>query len=112
MVGCATYYQKTQKFQDLVQGGQLEKAEKLLNKDKKAADGKNRFLYFVNDGWINWISKDYNKSNTMFQDADIYVEDYKKSNGHGSPNTYLQSNGQALPARGFWKGFLLIILKP
>ena len=80
--GCMTYYQKTQKFQDYIQTGEMEKAEKLLADDKKAATGKNRFLYFVNKGWINWIRDQNSESNTYFQDADIYIEDFHKQAGY------------------------------
>ncbi|MDZ7742665.1 MAG: hypothetical protein U5Q03_13170 [Bacteroidota bacterium] len=81
ITACMTYYEKTQKFQDYIQMGEMDKAEKLLADDKKAAEGKNRFLYFVNNGWINWITDQHQQSNAHFQDADIYIEDYHKQAG-------------------------------
>ncbi|MCI7388863.1 MAG: hypothetical protein MSH63_02145, partial [Butyricimonas virosa] len=48
--GCATWYQRTAEFQVAVNSGNFEKANKLLDKDKKQATGKNRILYYLNKG--------------------------------------------------------------
>ena len=48
--GCATWYQRTAEFQAAVNSGNFEKANKLLDKDKKQATGKNRILYYLNKG--------------------------------------------------------------
>lgn len=76
-----TYYRKTQRFQDLVQTGQIEKAKNFLAEDKKGAEGRNKVLYYLNNGWVNWMLSDNDESNKYFQEADLYNEDYKKSVG-------------------------------
>lgn len=75
---CRTYYQKSIDFQNYVLGGKFEKAEQVLNDSKKAAKGKDRFLYFVNQGWINHMLHNHQQSNDYFMQADHYVEDYQK----------------------------------
>ena len=42
--GCATWYQRNLAFQQAVYSGELEKADKILDKESKQADGKNRIL--------------------------------------------------------------------
>ena len=76
---CRTYYQKNIDFQNYVLGGKLEKAENVLKDDKKGSKGKDRFLYFVNQGWINWMLDDYQSSIEYFTQADQYIEDYRKN---------------------------------
>ncbi len=80
--GCATYYQKNQKFQEMVQKGELEKAQKYISRDStKAVKGKDRVLYFFKAGWLDYMTADYQKSTDWFQQADFYIEDYQKNVG-------------------------------
>jgi hypothetical protein len=81
LTSCATYYQKTQKFQKLVQEGKFDKAEKYLSDDKKAAEGKNRLLYLMNQGYVNWMMMENEESNQYLNQADIMIEDQLKKPG-------------------------------
>ncbi len=76
---CATYYQKTLRFQEMVRQGELSKAQKLLAEDKRGPKGKDRFLHFTNMGWINQMMNQYDSSNTYFHKADHYIEDHRKN---------------------------------
>ncbi len=78
---CATYYVKTIKFQEQVQQGNFEKAEKILSEDKKGPDGKNKILHYLNLGYVSWIMGDYEGSNQNFAKADQYIEDQAKNYG-------------------------------
>ncbi len=79
---CATYYQKNQKFQEMVQKGEIDKAKKFINRDSvKASEGKDRVLHFFNMGWLDYMSKEYQPSTQWFEKADLYIEDYQKSLG-------------------------------
>ena len=49
---CATWYKRTAAFQSAVSAGNFEQAEKLLDKDKKQAQGKNKILYYLNQGYV------------------------------------------------------------
>ena len=69
------------KFQEMVQEGKFEKAEKYLADDKKAAEGKNRLLYLMNQGYLNWMLKDHEESNHYLNQADIMIEDQIKKPG-------------------------------
>ncbi|TAJ08121.1 hypothetical protein DMA11_21625 [Marinilabiliaceae bacterium JC017] len=79
--GCATYYEQNYKLQSLITSGQIEAADKLLDKDKKGEEGKDRVLYFYNRGTVAHMNGQYEKSNTYFTKADYYVEDFRKSLG-------------------------------
>ncbi len=78
---CATYYQTNQKFNSEFQQGKLEAAEKTLSSDKKGEEGRNRFLYLVNQGVVNSMMGNYELSNNYLEKAYIFGEDHRKSVG-------------------------------
>jgi hypothetical protein len=78
---CATYYQKLEEFNTNVEQGNIDKAKELLSKDKKAPEGRNRLLYFMNAGTLEMLSGNYAKSNEYFNQADLTIEDYQKNYG-------------------------------
>lgn len=80
--GCATYYQKTQKFQSYVMMGDFEKAMNWLNNNEKDKEGKNELLYYMYRGWVAWMQQDYTASNADLEHADLLIEDYKKQFGY------------------------------
>ena len=79
--GCATYYQKNLKFQQNIYSGNFEKADKILESDKKAPKGKNQLLYNFNRGYTNWVLEKGEASNTFFLNADRIIEDQQKNYG-------------------------------
>lgn len=79
--GCATYYQKNLKFQEAFSSGDLEGANKILDKNEKAAEGRNRLLFFLKKGVLLQMMGQYEESNKFFEQAYIYVEDYRKNYG-------------------------------
>ena len=64
-------------FNQSFETGNLEQAAKVLEKNKKAAEGKARFLYFLNQGVINSLMGNYEASNEAFEQAYIFGEDYR-----------------------------------
>ena len=80
-VSCATYYQKSLKFQRYLQDGEVDKAENVLEGDKKGPEGKNRLLYYLNRGYISWMQSEYEESNQFLQQADRIIEDQIKNYG-------------------------------
>lgn len=79
--GCATYYQKNLKFQEAFSNGDLEGANKILDKNEKAAEGRNRLLFFLKKGVVLQMLGQYEESNKYLEDAYIYIEDYRKNYG-------------------------------
>ncbi len=77
-----TYYEKTQKFQQLISHGELEKARAYLERNDKDKDGKNKILYYMYMGWVDWMLGKYNESNKALQTADLLTEDYEKKIGN------------------------------
>lgn len=78
---CATYYEQSYELQKLIAAGQFESADKLLAADKKGTDGKNRMLYYCNRGLVSFMNGEYEQSIAFLNEADYYVEDYKKNIG-------------------------------
>jgi len=96
--GCASYYQRNIKFQELFTQGKIEDAEKELTKNKRAAKDKNRLLYFLQNGVVLHILGRYEESNQFFEEAYIFVEDFQKN--YAVEALSLLSNPETLPYRG------------
>jgi uncharacterized protein len=79
--GCATYYQKTIKFQDFVSSGNLEKADNYIEKDKKSQKQRNILLYYMNRGTVNYLMQNHDLSIQLFSNAERSIEDYRKNLG-------------------------------
>jgi hypothetical protein len=74
---CATYYQKHFDFNSEFEHGDLTQALETLKKRESEGEGKTRFLYNVNKGLVLSILGDYEESNTYFEKAFIFGEDYR-----------------------------------
>lgn len=81
LAGCATYYQQSVAFQERLQKGDLPEAQKILLKQEKESGGKNRFLYWCNRGWIEYMLGNYDESIRFFNEADLYIDDLTKNYG-------------------------------
>lgn len=98
ILGCASYYQRNIKFQELFVQGRIEEAEKELQKNKHAAKDKNRLLYFLQNGVVLQMLDNYEESNQFFENAYIFTEDLKKN--YASEAFSLLSNPETLPYKG------------
>ncbi len=78
LTGCATWYQRTAAFQEAVSQGAFERAEKILQKDKKQARNKNKILYYLNQGYIAFMLGHYEKSNQAFEIAEQLTEEQRR----------------------------------
>ncbi len=76
VAGCASYYTRMAKFQDHLYEGELQKAQKLLESDKKSESNRNRLLHYLNRGYISWLLTNNQTSNEYFEVADHMIEDY------------------------------------
>lgn len=77
--GCATWYKRTAEFQSAVTKGDFEQAEKILEKDKKQAEGKNKILYYLNLGYVEFMLGQPEASNKAFETAEILTEEQRKN---------------------------------
>ena len=89
---CASYYKANLEFNQNFETGQLEKANKLLNKNRKKAEKKAKFLYFVNKGVVESMLGNYDSSNNWFEKAYIFGEDYKKKAGNVAASFLVNPN--------------------
>lgn len=78
---CATYYEKNLKFQEAYVQGDFEKADNLLGKPEKSSEGRNRLLFFLHKGVVLHMMGNYEESNQYFEQAYIFLEDYKVNYG-------------------------------
>lgn len=76
---CASYYQKSYRFNEDFTVGNIEKAQKFLIQQKKAAEKKDRLLYFLDRGVVEQMLGNYEVSNEYFEKAYIYTQDYRKN---------------------------------
>ncbi len=79
IAGCATYYEKSLKFQEHFVKGEFEEAAKVLDKNKGAATGKDRLLYFLQKGVVLQVLGDYEESNRFFENAYLFTEDIQRN---------------------------------
>jgi len=77
LASCATFYQINYEFNQHFESGDLEQAARVLEKNKKASEGKARFLYFLNQGVIESLLGNYQASNDAFERAYLFGEDYQ-----------------------------------
>lgn len=80
--GCATYYDKHEKINSYLSSGNYQSANDILESEKKEIKGNNRVLYYFNKGVTTFMLGDYQTSNTFFQQADLYIEDYVNTVGY------------------------------
>lgn len=81
LTGCATYYQQNEAFNSYFMQGDIASANKVLDKDKKSNRSKNRALFLLNKGTLAWMQQDYVAATNYFNEADLYIEDQRKSFG-------------------------------
>lgn len=79
VASCASYYQRHYDFNKEFEKGDLPDALKTLQDNHRMAHGKDRFLYFVNNGLLLSILGRYEESNEFFEKAYIFGEDYRKN---------------------------------
>ena len=80
--GCATFYELNYGFQEKLQQGDYSGASKYLSSHKKLKKKRNELLYYMNLGYVQRQSGDYEASNKSFNQADYLIEDYKKELGY------------------------------
>lgn len=75
--GCANYYQHHYSFNKEFENGDLKNALQTLEKNVREGEGKNKFIYFANQGLLNSILGNYDASNAAFEQAFIFGEDFR-----------------------------------
>lgn len=78
LTGCASYYQVNQEFNRNFEQGRIEAALNALEKQPKKEEGKQAFLYFVNKGALLSMLGKYEESNSYFEKAYLFGEDFRK----------------------------------
>lgn len=76
-ISCANYYQQNLDFNKEFEKGDLHQALQSLEKKQREGQGKNRFIYFANNGLLHAILGDYEESNAYFEKAFLFGEDFR-----------------------------------
>lgn len=92
---CATWYERTSEFQQTVETGNFEKADKLLWKDKKMARGKNKILFYLNLGYVEFMAGHPKESNQAFETAENLIDEQVRNPALQA--AVLLSNPEILP---------------
>ena len=95
--GCATYYAKNIKLHQAIETGQFESADKILEKDTKSPNNRNRLLYYLNRGYVSWMLNDYQHSVDYLNIAENVIDDH--SINFGAEALALVSNPMVKPYR-------------
>jgi uncharacterized protein len=74
---CANYYQHHWSFNQEFENGDLRNALETLKKSSREGEGRNRFIYFANQGLLNSILGNYEESNAAFEKAFVFGEDFR-----------------------------------
>lgn len=75
LLSCATWYERTGEFQHAVEQGDFSQADKLLRKDKKMEKGKNRLLFYLNLGYVEFMLGHPSESNAAFETAENLMDE-------------------------------------
>lgn len=97
LTGCATWNQRSAAFQQAVGRGEFEQAGKILQKDKRQARDKNKILYYLNLGYVHFMTGQFEESNAAFETAERLTEDQRRN--VLSEAAVLVSNPEARPYR-------------
>lgn len=73
------YYQSNTSFNQQFEQGNLHQALKQLQSQSGESNGKQEFLYYVNNGLVNSMLGQYETSNDFFEKAYLFGEDYRKN---------------------------------
>ncbi len=74
---CATWHERTIGFHNSIAEGNFEQAEKILDKNKNQK--KNRILYLLNKGYVEFMLGRNDESNEAFEEAEILIEQQSKN---------------------------------
>lgn len=78
-VSCATLFEKSLKFHEMVARGEFEQADSWIAGNKKFSKPNNQILQILNRGYLNRMMGNYNESIEYFNNADLQIEDYRKN---------------------------------
>ncbi|MBS1559695.1 MAG: hypothetical protein JST69_13320 [Bacteroidetes bacterium] len=74
---CATYYQSNLFFNQEFERGNLDEAYKTIQKESSQSRSRRILLYYFNCGLVLSMMGRYEESNTYFEKAYLYGEDYR-----------------------------------
>ncbi len=98
LAGCASYYVKNRRFHEYFGRGDMEKALAELEGQKGSEREKSTLLHLLQTGVVLHMLDRYEESNEYFEQAYLYVEDYRRN--YAAEALSLISNPTVIPYRG------------
>jgi uncharacterized protein len=77
VTSCASYYQANYQFNREFESGDVKGALQSLNGKSNSSTGRDRFLHFVNKGLLLSMLGRHEESNSYFESAYLFWEDFK-----------------------------------
>ncbi len=103
---CKTYYQQNLEFHQYFERGNFLQAEKVLEKNRKAAKSNHRLLYYLNLGTSTFMAGNYELANKYFEEAYQIGDDLSKN--YFQEAAALLINPNIAPYRG--ESFELVLM--
>ncbi|MBP9689664.1 MAG: hypothetical protein KBE91_08645 [Bacteroidia bacterium] len=100
---CATYYQKNMELMENIYAGNFNKALKTIDEGKLKKQKRNKLLYHLNKGTLLFMNNQPVESNSAFQQADFFVEDYQKNIGLKAASFLTNASIQTYEGENFEK---------
>lgn len=103
---CSSFYQKNIEYNNHILNGEIEEAKKVLHNNKKLQKDKNRLLYLMNAGWIEWMLGNNEASNKYLNEADTLIEDMVKNPATEVLSFFINPNVKPYEPEDFEKVFV------
>lgn len=102
-VSCATYNTRISTYYTQMRENNYAQADAALEKSKILQAKRNRLLYLLEKGKITHLLKQYDSSNTYFNEADIFMEDVRTTASDIALGTLLNPMMQTYKGEDFEK---------
>lgn len=103
LFSCATYNTRIGNYYSQMTNGNYEQADAALEANKLIKSRRNHLLYLLEKGKITHLLKQYDSSNTWFNEADNFIEDVRTSAADVALGTLLNPMMQTYKGEDFEK---------
>jgi hypothetical protein len=97
-LSCATYYDRSQSYQEAILREDFERADAILDSSKGIYTEKNRLLFLMQKGTVNHLLGRFEESNRFFEEAYTSAETMRTQ--YAAEAAALLTNPQVVPYRG------------
>ncbi|WEK36939.1 MAG: hypothetical protein P0Y53_05440 [Candidatus Pseudobacter hemicellulosilyticus] len=81
LFSCATYNTRIGQYYSVMRANEFQKADAALDQARILGNKRNRLLYLLEKGKMTHLLRQYDSSNTYFNEADLFMEDVRTTAG-------------------------------